>query len=106
MKTTEPVRVSGWTALAVGAGLQAIILAAAGTPWLGIAGALAAQLLLSIGGLEWARNRVSPVPRDGVGLPPPTTYRNDDGRFDVGGAVGLLVVAILVIVLVKLAVGL
>lgn len=74
MKTTEPVRLSGYTALTVGIILQAIILAAAGTPALGIAGALASQLLLSIGGLEWARNRVSPT-APGVGLPAPDRDR-------------------------------
>lgn len=56
----EPVRVSGWVALGLGSILQAIILFAAGTPLLGIAGAIASMLLVSIRGLEWARDKVQP----------------------------------------------
>ena len=61
--TNEPVRVSGWVALTIGLALQAAILWAVDTPTKAIVGALALQAVLSIGGLEWARNRVTPVDR-------------------------------------------
>lgn len=57
-RETEPVRLSGWAALAAGAALQAAILWSAGTPPAGIVGAIAAVLTTQIGGLEWARRQV------------------------------------------------
>lgn len=64
-KTDQPVRLGGWAALAVGLALQGVILFAAGTPPLAIAGALAALLLAAVPGLEWVRAHVTPWP-----LPP------------------------------------
>ena len=61
----EPVRLSGWTALAVGLGLLAVIGLSMGAPPLAVLGQAAAVALSSIGGLEFARGQVTPTGRDG-----------------------------------------
>lgn len=58
----EPVRLSGYTAIAVGLGLQALILFSAGAPPLAVLGAVAAMALSVIPGLEFARRHVTPWP--------------------------------------------
>lgn len=69
---TEPVRLGGWSALVAGAILQAIILASTGTPPLGIAGAIASMLLLSIGGLERHPYDLGQPPQHVLGPPAAT----------------------------------
>ena len=61
----EPVRLHGWTALAVGLALLAIIGLILGAPLSTVVGQLAVVALTSIGGLEFARRHVSPTGRDG-----------------------------------------
>ena len=61
--THEPVRLNGWAALTVGLILSGVILWSAGTPVPGIAGALAAMAISSIGGLEFARKHATPASR-------------------------------------------
>jgi hypothetical protein len=57
----EPVRLSGYTALAVGLILLAVIGWSQGVPFQALAGQLAAVALSSIGGVEFARLKVTPV---------------------------------------------
>jgi hypothetical protein len=54
---TEPVRLTGWTALVVGLALNAIVLWSLDTPVKAIAGGTAVLALSVIGGLEWARTK-------------------------------------------------
>lgn len=63
---TEPVRLSGYTALAVGLFLQGLILWASDVDIRPLVGVLAATATSSIGGLEFARRKVTPsaAPRD------------------------------------------
>ena len=57
----EPVRLSGYPALAVGLALVAAFLWSTGADVRQIVGALAITALTSIGGLEFARHQVTPV---------------------------------------------
>jgi hypothetical protein len=57
----EPVRLSGYTALAVGLSLLAIIGWTQGLDVKAIVGQVAVVALSSISGLEFARGRVTPV---------------------------------------------
>ena len=57
----EPVRLSGYPALAVGLALVAAFLWSTGADLRQIVGALAITALTSIGGLEFARHQVTPV---------------------------------------------
>jgi hypothetical protein len=61
MNDREPVRLSGYTALAVGLVLLAIIGWSQGIDGQAIVGQLAVVALTSIGGLEFARRQVTPV---------------------------------------------
>ena len=63
--THEPVRLAGWSALAVGLVLNGLILWSAGANAEVIVGALATMAVTSIGGLEFARSKVTPTRRDG-----------------------------------------
>ena len=65
----EPVRLNGWTALLVGLVLSGAFLWSTGADVRQIVGALAVTAITSIGGLEFARARVSPSVRldDGHG---------------------------------------
>lgn len=58
---TEPVRLTGWTALAVGLALLAIIGWTQGLDVRAIVGQVAVVALTSIGGLEFARAKVTPA---------------------------------------------
>ena len=58
---TEPVRLTGWTALAVGLALLAIIGWTQGLDVPAIVGQVAVVALTSIGGLEFARAKVTPA---------------------------------------------
>ena len=55
---TEPVRLTGWAALAVGLALMAVIGWSQGLPVQAIVGQAAVVALTSIGGLEFARSKV------------------------------------------------
>lgn len=104
---TEPVRLGGWSALAAGAVLQAIILASAGTPPLGIAGAIASMLLLSIGGLEWARNRAwSPVAHfteiRAVEDHVLEDLTDEEGAVDLGSVLTVLLIVLVVLAIIRL----
>lgn len=72
--TTEPVRLTGYVALAIGLALLAIIGWSQGLDVRAIVGQLAVVALTSIGGLEFARQRVTPTVRpqtdDGTPLVP------------------------------------
>jgi hypothetical protein len=59
--TTEPVRLGGYTALAVGLTLLAVIGWASGLDVRQVVLQVATVALTSIGGLEFARARVTPV---------------------------------------------
>ena len=64
---TEPVRLTGWTALAVGLALLAIIGWTQGLDVRAIVGQVAVVALTSIGGLEFARSKVwSPASLDEI----------------------------------------
>ena len=56
----EPVRLNGWVALLVGLGLVAAWLWSTGADVRQIVGVLAITAITSIGGLEFARGKVSP----------------------------------------------
>lgn len=60
VKSSEPLRLRGYTAVTVGAVLAAVVLLSAGLEPRFIAGAVAVMLLSEVGGLEWARRHVSP----------------------------------------------
>ena len=57
---SEPVRLSGWTALVVGLSLSGLLLWSMGTEVRQIVGALSVMAITSIGGLEFARAKVTP----------------------------------------------
>lgn len=57
----EPVRLNGWAALLVGLVLLAVIGLSMGAPPLAVIGQVAVVALSSIGGLEFARNQVTPT---------------------------------------------
>ena len=59
--THEPVRLNGWAALAVGLALSAAFLWSTGADVRQIVGTLAVMAITSIGGLEFARQQVTPV---------------------------------------------
>ena len=59
--THEPVRLNGWTALLVGLALVGAWLWSTGADVRQIVGVLAITAITSIGGLEFARGRVSPT---------------------------------------------
>lgn len=109
LRDSEPVRLSGYTALAVGLALLAIIGWSQGLDARAIVGQLAVVALTSIGGTEFARRSVWPEAsvkvREHQARVQALTSR-DDGAFSINAAIELLVVAILVVVLVKLLVGL
>ena len=96
---TEPVRLSGWVALIVGLALNAVLGWALDIDVKAIVAMSATLALTSIGGLEWARNRVTPVGTD-------TTSANhrlhDDGHADLSTVIGGLIAAILVVILARL----
>ena len=56
----EPVRLSGWTALLVGLVLSGVLLWSMDAELRQIVGALSVMAITSIGGLEFARAKVTP----------------------------------------------
>ena len=58
--SNEPVRLSGWTALLAGLVLSAALLWSTGAEARQIVGALSVIAITSIGGLEFARAKVTP----------------------------------------------
>jgi hypothetical protein len=92
MMTTEPVRLSGWTALTVGIALNAVLGWALNLDVRAIVASATVMALTSIGGLEWARSRVTPVP----------TEPAEDGHADLGAVVTVLVIVVLVLLILRL----
>ena len=68
----EPVRLTGWTALIVGLALVGAWLWSTGADLRQIVGVLAITAITSIGGLEFARGKVSPY------VPEPDGYVPED----------------------------
>lgn len=102
---TEPVRLGGWVALAVGIALNALLGWALDLDVKAIVATTTTMALTSIGGLEWARQNVwSPVShfREMYDVGAMTPPDDEDGSIDLHTIAWVLVVLILAVVLVRL----